>query len=108
MSPSTNDRFNIVDLSVEFICSFTFTIFSFDIKQSLCQFQQLTEIIYHPICISKAFPAAVAVCYTTSHGSSTLAHLYIKCSIERVAMRRYNISDMRLLYENDVRFLEQF
>ena len=28
--------------------------------------------------------------------------------IERVAMRRYNISDMRLLYENDVRFLEQF
>lgn len=28
--------------------------------------------------------------------------------IERVAMRRYGISDMRLLYENDVRFLEQF
>ena len=28
--------------------------------------------------------------------------------IERVVMRRYNIDDMRLLYENDVRFLEQF
>ena len=28
--------------------------------------------------------------------------------IERVAMRRYNIDDMRLLYENDMRFLSQF
>ncbi len=28
--------------------------------------------------------------------------------IERVAMRKYNIDDMRLLYENDVRFLSQF
>lgn len=28
--------------------------------------------------------------------------------LERVAMRRYNIGDMRLLYENDYRFLEQF
>ncbi len=28
--------------------------------------------------------------------------------IERIAMRRYNIDDMRLLYENDVRFLSQF
>ena len=28
--------------------------------------------------------------------------------IERIAMRRYNISDLRLLYENDIRFLEQF
>lgn len=28
--------------------------------------------------------------------------------IERIAMRRYNIDDMRLLYENDVRFLTQF
>ena len=26
----------------------------------------------------------------------------------RVAMTRYGIDDMRLLYENDVRFLEQF
>lgn len=50
-------------------------------KTLLCQLQQLTEIIYHPICISKTFPAAVAVCHSTSHASSTLAHLYIKCSI---------------------------
>ncbi len=28
--------------------------------------------------------------------------------LERVVMRRYNISDLRLFYENDVRFLEQF
>lgn len=28
--------------------------------------------------------------------------------IERMAMRRFKISDMRLLYENDVRFLDQF
>lgn len=28
--------------------------------------------------------------------------------IERLAMRRFGINDMRLLYENDVRFLEQF
>ena len=28
--------------------------------------------------------------------------------LERVAMRRYNIDDMRLFYENDVRFLSQF
>lgn len=28
--------------------------------------------------------------------------------VERIAMLRYNISDIRVLYENDVRFLEQF
>ncbi len=28
--------------------------------------------------------------------------------LERVVMRRYNIDDLRLLYENDVRFLNQF
>ncbi len=28
--------------------------------------------------------------------------------LERIVMRRYNISDMRLLFENDMRFLEQF
>jgi phenylalanyl-tRNA synthetase alpha chain len=28
--------------------------------------------------------------------------------LERMAMRRFNISDMRLLFENDVRFLSQF
>lgn len=28
--------------------------------------------------------------------------------LERVAMRRYNIDDMRLFYDNDVRFLSQF
>ena len=28
--------------------------------------------------------------------------------LERLAMQRYNISDLRLLYENDVRFLKQF
>lgn len=28
--------------------------------------------------------------------------------LERIAMRRYNIDDLRLFYENDVRFLNQF
>ena len=28
--------------------------------------------------------------------------------LERVVMRRYNIDDIRLFYENDVRFLKQF
>lgn len=28
--------------------------------------------------------------------------------IERVVMKKYNIDDMRLLYENDIRFLSQF
>ena len=28
--------------------------------------------------------------------------------IERIVMTKYGISDMRLLYENDVRFLGQF
>ncbi|MEG0615012.1 MAG: phenylalanine--tRNA ligase subunit alpha [Oscillospiraceae bacterium] len=28
--------------------------------------------------------------------------------LERIVMKRYGISDMRLLYENDLRFLEQF
>lgn len=28
--------------------------------------------------------------------------------LERVAMRRYNINDLRLFYENDLRFLKQF
>jgi len=28
--------------------------------------------------------------------------------IERIAMLRYGIDDIRILYENDVRFLEQF
>ncbi len=28
--------------------------------------------------------------------------------VERLAMRRFNISDMRLIFENDVRFLDQF
>ena len=28
--------------------------------------------------------------------------------IERIAMRKYGISDIRWLYENDVRFLGQF
>lgn len=28
--------------------------------------------------------------------------------LERIAMRRYNIDDMRLFYENDMRFLSQF
>ena len=28
--------------------------------------------------------------------------------LERIVMKRFNIDDMRILYENDVRFLSQF
>ena len=28
--------------------------------------------------------------------------------VDRVAMRRYGIADIRLLFENDIRFLSQF
>jgi len=28
--------------------------------------------------------------------------------IDRIAMRKYGINDIRLLYENDLRFLNQF
>ena len=28
--------------------------------------------------------------------------------LERITMGRYNINDMRMLYENDMRFLSQF
>ena len=28
--------------------------------------------------------------------------------VERLAMQRYQISDIRLLFENDIKFLEQF
>ena len=28
--------------------------------------------------------------------------------LERTAMRRFKISDLRLIFENDVRFLQQF
>ena len=28
--------------------------------------------------------------------------------LERTALRRFKIADMRLIFENDVRFLEQF
>jgi phenylalanyl-tRNA synthetase alpha chain len=30
------------------------------------------------------------------------------CGIERLAMRKYSIPDIRLLFENDLRFLKQF
>ena len=34
--------------------------------------------------------------------------LPVGIGLERVVMMRYGIDDMRLLYENDLRFLKQF
>ena len=34
--------------------------------------------------------------------------LHLECGIERIAMAKFGIDDMRLLYENNVRFLKQF
>jgi phenylalanyl-tRNA synthetase alpha chain len=30
------------------------------------------------------------------------------CGVERIAMLKYGIDDMRLFFENDLRFLKQF
>ena len=38
----------------------------------------------------------------------TVRRLSFGIGVERTAMGRYGIDDIRLLYENDVRFLEQF
>ncbi|MEE5993165.1 MAG: phenylalanine--tRNA ligase subunit alpha [Oscillospiraceae bacterium] len=40
--------------------------------------------------------------------SSVYSGFAFGLGLERIVMRRYQISDMRLLFENDVRFLEQF
>ncbi len=40
--------------------------------------------------------------------SSVYSGFAFGLGLERVVMRRFNISDMRLLFENDLRFLEQF
>lgn len=40
--------------------------------------------------------------------SSVYSGFAFGLGLERIAMRRYNIGDMRLLFENDYRFLEQF
>ena len=37
-----------------------------------------------------------------------LAERLTMIGIERIAMIRYGINDIRLFYENDVRFLKQF
>ena len=40
--------------------------------------------------------------------SSVYSGFAFGMGLERLAMRRYNINDLRLVYENDVRFLDQF
>ena len=35
-------------------------------------------------------------------------HMFERRGVDRIAMKHYGIHDMRLLYENDSRFLEQF
>lgn len=40
--------------------------------------------------------------------SSVYSGFAFGMGVERMAMRRFKISDLRLIYENDVRFLEQF
>lgn len=40
--------------------------------------------------------------------SSVYSGFAFGMGLERIVMRRYRISDMRLLFENDMRFLEQF
>jgi phenylalanyl-tRNA synthetase alpha chain len=37
-----------------------------------------------------------------------LSHLSFGLGVERIAMLKYGIDDIRLFYDNDVRFLRQF
>ena len=50
-------------------------------------------------------PKGLANCGIEPENYSGLA---LGMGLERVVMRRYNIDDIRLFYENDVRFLKQF
>ena len=50
-------------------------------------------------------PKVLEVCGIDSKEYSGFA---FGMGVERMAMRRFNISDLRLIYENDLRFLEQF
>ena len=45
---------------------------------------------------------------SSSLSTALLLPIAFGLGIERVAMRKYGISDIRWLYENDVRFLNQF
>jgi len=50
-------------------------------------------------------PKVLEICGIDSEEYSGFA---FGLGLERIVMRRYNIDDMRLLYENDLRFLNQF
>ena len=39
---------------------------------------------------------------------SPVGQLAFGIGLERIALLKYEIDDMRLLYENDIRFLKQF
>ena len=41
-------------------------------------------------------------------GVTSFAYFFTRFSTLRTAMRRFKIADLRLIFENDVRFLEQF
>jgi phenylalanyl-tRNA synthetase alpha chain len=41
-------------------------------------------------------------------GSEELIGFAFDLGLERVAMRKYSVGDIRLLFENDARFLRQF
>jgi len=45
---------------------------------------------------------------TKSHGSEKYTGWAFGFGIERLALRKYDITDIRWLYENDLRFLRQF
>lgn len=49
-----------------------------------------------------------AVLEEVGHDPETWSGYAFGMGIERIAMIRYRINDIRLLYENDIRFLEQF
>jgi phenylalanyl-tRNA synthetase alpha chain len=46
--------------------------------------------------------------YSVGYDSEAVTGYAFGMGIERIAILRYGIDDIRLFFENDVRFLEQF
>ena len=68
----------------------------FDFCSAFCRFAQMRKV---------AAWSAFENCGIDSNEYSGFA---FGLGLERMVMGRYDINDLRLLYENDVRFLEQF
>ena len=58
-----------------------------------------------PICCGMVHPNVLSMCGIDPEEYTGFA---FGVGLERIALLKYEIDDMRLLYENDIRFLRQF